>query len=518
MIGHLKRLSAQIVRYSAYSLSRNFARHHLPHRAHSLAASLFAVLLLCIPFVPISAAAQLLREGQNLPQQAIVREVPASMQQVQLSYAPIVKKTAPAVVNIYTRKVVQQRVMSPFMNDPFFQQFFGGGLPQGMSRKRLENSLGSGVIVRPEGIIVTSNHVVAGADEITVVLSDRREYEATIISSDAKSDLAVIRIQGKGEAFPFLELKDSDEVEVGDIAIAIGNPFGVGQTVTTGIVSAIARTSLDINDINYFIQTDAAINPGNSGGALVSIDGRLIGINAAIYSKDGGNMGLGFAVPSNMVRATLAGSTGEKKNIVRPWTGINGQPVTSEVASSLGLSRPVGLLVNGLHPASEAAKAGLKVGDVIQSVNGKMVDDPSAFSYRVATMPIGSDVEVGILRSGKPATLRFKLIAPPEVPARSETVVKGRNPLAGAKIANLSPAVAEQYGVYGLDSGAVILSVDPNGAASELGLGKGDIIAAVNGQEVMSVADVLDAVEAQTRNWRITINRGGQLINVMIRR
>jgi len=448
----------------------------------------------------------------------LVREIPSSPQQVQLSYAPIVKKTTPAVVNIYTRKVVQQRMISPFLNDPFFQHFFGGAVPQGLNRKRLESSLGSGVIVRPEGTIVTSNHVIAGADEITVVLSDRREFEASVVSADAKSDLAVLKIQGKGEAFPFLELKDSDDVEVGDLAIAIGNPFGVGQTVTTGIVSAIARTSLDINDINYFIQTDAAINPGNSGGALVSLDGRLIGINAAIYSKDGGNLGLGFAVPSNMVRATLAGMSNDHKNIVRPWTGINGQPVTSDVAASLGLSHPTGLLVNAVHSAGTAAKAGVKVGDVIISVNGKQIDDPSTFSYRIATLPVGSDVDVGVMRGGKLVTVRFKLLAPPEVPARDETVVKGRNPLAGAKIANLSPAVAEQYGLHGVESGVVIVSVDPNGAAAELGLGKGDVIAAVNGQEIAAVTDAIEALGQQTRGWKITINRGGQTMNLLIRR
>ncbi|NTU77438.1 MAG: trypsin-like serine protease [Alphaproteobacteria bacterium] len=237
-----------------------------------------------------------------LPAAAETRSVPASREQIQLSYAPIVKSVAPAVVNIYTRKVVQKRVMSPFLNDPFFQQFFGGALPQGLTRQRLENSLGSGVIVRPDGLIVTSYHVIKGADQITVVLADRREFEASLVSQDDRSDLAVLRIDAKGESLPHLELRDSDEAQVGDLVLAIGNPFGVGQTVTSGIVSGVARTSVDINDINYFIQTDAAINPGNSGGALVTMDGKLVGINAAIFSRSGGNMGLGFAVPSNTAR------------------------------------------------------------------------------------------------------------------------------------------------------------------------------------------------------------------------
>jgi len=450
--------------------------------------------------------------------QSTLREIPSSPQQIQLSYAPIVKKTAPAVVNIYTRKVVQQRVISPFMNDPFFQQFFGGRTPQGLSRKRLESSLGSGVIVRPEGVIVTSNHVVAGADEITVVLADRREFDASVESSDPRSDLAVLRIKAKGEVFPYLQLKDSDDIEVGDLVLAIGNPFGVGQTVTSGIISALARTSLDINDLNYFIQTDAAINPGNSGGALVSMDGRLIGINAAIFTKDGGNMGLGFAVPSNMVRSTLASSSGDHKTIVRPWTGISGQAVTSDVASSLGLSHPTGLLVNAVHTASTAAKAGLKVGDVITTINGRQVEDPSAFAYRIATMPLDSEVDIGVLRAGQAMTLRIRLTSPPEVPAREETLIKGQNPLAGAKIANVSPAVSEEYGMQGLDNGVVIVTVDPNGAAAEIGLSKGDVISAINGVEIKRVSDVTDVFDHKARAWQLTIKRNGNLINLVVRR
>ena len=455
-------------------------------------------------------------EGSALAQEE-AKVLPSSPAQIQLSYAPVVKKTAPAVVNIYTRKLVQQRVFLPFMNDPFFQHFFGGGLPDGMSRKRLESSLGSGVLVRPDGLIVTSNHVIDGADEITVVLSDRREFEAEVVSTDSRSDLAVLHIKTKGEALPYLALRDSDEAEVGDLVIAIGNPFGVGQTVTSGIVSAIARTSLDLNDINYYIQTDAAINPGNSGGALVGMDGRLLGINAAIYTKDGGNMGLGFAIPSNMVRAVIEAQAAGHKSIVRPWTGVSGQAVTPELAASLGLPRPSGVLVNTLHPASPALKAGLKVGDVISSVNGREVEDPAAFSYRTATIQVGADAEIGFLRAGHKQSLRFKMIPPPELPPREETLLKGRHPLAGVTVANASPAVVEQYGLHGVESGVVVLDVAPTSGATRLGLAKGDVLVAVNGEATPLVKDLVQLLSTPSRGWQITVKRGSDVVTMLLR-
>lgn len=451
----------------------------------------------------------------------INREVPSSLGQVQLSYAPIVKKTAPAVVNIYTQKVVRQRVLSPFLNDPFFQHFFGGQLPQGLSRQRLENSLGSGVLVKSDGVIVTSNHVIAGADEITVVLSDRREFQARLLLTDQGSDLAVLKIDPKGEALPFINLKDSDDVEVGDIVIAIGNPFGVGQTVTSGIISAMARTSLDMNDLNYYIQTDAAINPGNSGGALITMDGKLIGINAAIYTKDGGNMGIGFAVPSNMVRATISGLTDDDrvaKKVVRPWTGIGGQPVTADMAKSLGLQNPMGILVNTLHAQSPAREAGLKVGDVIVSLNGRMIEDPSAFAYRVATTPIGHKVTLGIVRKGQPESLTLTLIPPPAHSARDEVEMSGSSPLSGARVANVSPALAGQYHLHDDAQGVVILSVNEQSAAEELGLAKGDIIVGINGEATKTVADVQRMTQSKSRTWRLTFQREGNVMTLIIRR
>ncbi|MDD5587436.1 MAG: DegQ family serine endoprotease [Alphaproteobacteria bacterium] len=446
-----------------------------------------------------------------------VKVLPSSAQQVSLSYAPLVKRVAPAVVNIYTRKMVRQR-LSPLFSDPFFQQFFGGNLPRGMTRQRMESSLGSGVIIRPEGLVVTNNHIIAGADQITVVLADRREFEATLFTTDERTDLAVLKLNAKGEQFPYLELKDSDSAEVGDLVLAIGNPFGVGQTVTNGIISALARTALDINDINYFIQTDAPINPGNSGGALVTMDGKLVGINSAIFSRDGGNKGIGFAIPSNMVRSVTDAVASGRKNVVRPWTGIEGQEVTPDVAASLGLSSPSGVLVNALHSASPAGRAGLKRGDVIAAVNGKTVEDPSAFRYRVATMAVGTDAVLDVLRKGQKVNVSFKLIAPPENPPREETTVKGNNPLAGAVIANLSPAVAEEIGFRGAEKGVVVINVADEGPAARLGFQRGDVIQRLNGLEPAKVSDVLSAVQKQPSNgWRLSVWRGGNVIDIVVR-
>jgi serine protease Do len=299
--------------------------------------------------------------GQKLVAQP---QVPSSRAQVQLSFAPIVKQSAPAVVNIYTKKIVKQRI-SPLMNDPIFQQFFGNNPMLNLPRERVENALGSGVIVRSDGQIVTNYHVVEASDEITVVLADRREFTAKILYSDKRIDMALLKIEAAN--LPFLELADSDLAEVGDVVLAIGNPFGVGQTVTMGIVSALARTAVGISDLNFFIQTDAAINPGNSGGALVDINGRLLGINSAIFSKDGGSNGIGFAIPANMVRATL-NSLAQTGRVVRPWLGLQGQAVTAEIASNLGLSRPTGVVITQIAKDGPAANAGLKVGDVIYAV------------------------------------------------------------------------------------------------------------------------------------------------------
>ncbi|MBT6826579.1 MAG: trypsin-like serine protease, partial [Rhodospirillales bacterium] len=304
-------------------------------------------------------------------------QVPETQEQITLSYAPLVKQTAPAVVNIYTKTVVQERARNKLFSDPFFKQFFGDslGLQLGEPKAKVKNSLGSGVIIDPDGTIVTNNHVIEGADQIRIVLPDRREFDATVVGADERTDLAVLHIETNGTPLPFIAFQDSDGLEVGDLVLAIGNPFGVGQTVTSGIVSALARTQVGVADVGSFIQTDAAINPGNSGGALVSMSGKLVGINTAIFSNSGGSLGIGFAVPSNMVRFVIEGLE-HGGRVVRPWMGAWGQAVTSDMAEPLGFDRPMGVLINGIWQGAAADRGDIQVGDVVLQVNGRDVNDP----------------------------------------------------------------------------------------------------------------------------------------------
>ncbi|HWM31886.1 MAG TPA: trypsin-like peptidase domain-containing protein, partial [Methyloceanibacter sp.] len=273
--------------------------------------------------------------GLVLPAVAQQRAVPESQATMKQSFAPVVKQAAPAVVNVYVRHRVEQRV-APFFNDPFFERLFGERF--GIPRERILNSLGSGVLVSRDGVVVTNNHVIKGSGkaEIKVALADGKEFPAKLILQDEKTDLAVLRLDAKGEEFPSIAFADSDTLEVGDLVLAIGDPFGVGQTVTSGIVSAVARTNLGINDSGFFIQTDAAINPGNSGGALVDVDGALVGINTAIYSRSGGSIGIGFAIPADMVKTVVAQAVGGATAVARAWIGVVCQDVTSDIASSLG--------------------------------------------------------------------------------------------------------------------------------------------------------------------------------------
>jgi Do/DeqQ family serine protease len=456
-------------------------------------ASYVSLLLLLLLLSPVNGWA------------AEVKAVPANPPQIQLSFAPVVRRAAPAVVNIFTRKVPSSHTPANISGDPGYRRDLGDDGERG------EQSLGSGVIVDPSGTIVTNRHVVDGADGITVVLADRREFEAKLVISDERTDLAILRIEVGKESLPYLEIRDSDELEVGDIVLAIGNPFGVGQTVTSGIVSALARTVSGINDYRTFIQTDAAINPGNSGGALVSLDGKLVGINTALFSQGGGSVGIGFAIPTSLVRSLL-GLAGTGQAIVRPWLGATGRTVSASVARRLGLAKPAGFLVEDVMSASPAAEAGLRPGDVIQSVDGRPIDDENALHFRFTTLAVGTIGHLGIWRAGEIMQLDIKLVAPPEQPKRNVTALKPPSPLAGASLANLSPALADELQAD-VARGIIVLDVPKGSAAGHLGLQPGDVLVSANGDDLSLLAD-LQAVLARGGPLRVTVRRDGRLIHL----
>jgi serine protease Do len=438
--------------------------------------------------------------------------LPSSREAIALSFAPVVRSTAPAVVNVYAKRIVARRQSSPF-DDPFFRQFFGEEGFSGRPRREVQNSLGSGVIVDASGLIVTNNHVIKGGTDIRVVLADKREFEAGILLADERTDLAVLKIEARDEDLPALALGDSDTLEVGDLVLAIGNPFGVGQTVTSGIVSALARTDVGITDYQFFIQTDAAINPGNSGGALVNLAGEVVGINTAIFSRSGGSIGIGFAIPANMVR-TVVQSAASGTAVKRPWLGVELQDVTQEIADSLGLARPEGALVAGLHPESPLAKAGLERGDVVLAIEGKPVENARELGYRVATSRIGDRAIVEYQRDGRRTETAITLVAAPETTARAETLIAGNNPLAGMVAANLSPAVAEELGLNAAARGVVAIAVE-QGPAQRF-VRKGDIIVEVNGIAIENVAVLQEALTTGDGFWQIAIDRGGRLLRLSV--
>lgn len=457
----------------------------------------------------------------SLPVRAQNEVVPQSMQQIQLSFAPVVKKVAPAVVNIYTKRLVSSGNRNPFMEDPFFRQFFGGGNAfGGQMRQHVESALGSGVIVEANGLVVTNAHVIQAAEEIIVVLTDGREYEAKVSLVDEASDLALLRIDAKQEVLPFVSLKPSESLEVGDLVLAIGNPFGVGQTVTSGIVSAQGRSSLDINDFNFFIQTDAAINPGNSGGPLVSLDGHVVGINSAIYSSSGGSLGIGFAIPSEMVATVIAaeksGQTGQGR-ILRPWLGVGVQNITSEIASSLGLQKPGGALISELHTSSPLIAAGMKVGDIILQINGHEIHDSAEMKFRMATVPLGQSAKFKIQRGNRTLDVDVQAITPPDDPPRQETILKGRHPLNGVTVANINPAVAVELDIRGQEEGVVVIKTPRNMRTRFIE--PGDILIEINGQQIKTVTDIQQALslsEGQS-GTALVILSGNRINKIFIR-
>ena len=457
-----------------------------------------------------SLAVLLLSAAFASPTLAQDRRVPTSPSDIKLSYAPIVQRVQPAVVNVYAAKIVQNH--NPFLDDPIFRRFFG--LPGGQ-QEQMQRSLGSGVMVGPSGLVVTNVHVIEGADQVKVSLSDKREFEAEIMLKDSRSDLAVLRLKDSHEKFPTLELANSDELMVGDVVIAIGNPFGVGQTVTHGIISALARTQVGITDYQFFIQTDAAINPGNSGGALVDMTGRLVGINTAIYSRSGGSQGIGFAIPANMVRVVVASAKSGGKAVKRPWLGARLQAVTPEIAESLGLKTPSGALVASIVPNSPAARAGLKSSDLITAIDGQAIEDANAFDYRFATHPLGGTSQIDVQRGGKAVRLTVPLETAPDT-GRNEIVLSSRSPFQGAKVANISPAVADELHLDADTEGVVITELGDDSTAANVGFQKGDVILAVNNTKVGKTSDLEKATSQSTRVWRITLMRNGQQINVTL--
>jgi serine protease Do len=435
---------------------------------------------------------------------------PQSMPQVQLTFAPVVKRVTPAVVNVYSQSVVQQSV-NPLFADPLFQRFFGAS-PE--FRQRVQQSLGSGVIMRADGVIVTNNHVVQGGQNIVVALSDHREFKARVLLADSRTDLAVLKIDTKGEKLPTIDFGDSDKLEVGDLVLAIGDPFGVGQTVTMGIVSALARTQIGASDYQFFIQTDAAINPGNSGGALVTADGKLAGINTAIYSRTGEYAGIGFATPANLVKRVVEGALGG--GVKLPWIGADGQPVTAQIAQAMDLSRPQGVLLKSVYPGGSAAQAGLKTGDVILQIDGVEVDDMQGLNYRIATHRPGDVVKARVATGRQTREVSLSVVLPPENPPRQLTTIAGRNPLTGAKVENLSPAVATDLQLDFSARGVVIVSTSGNTPSGSYGFQPGDIVRSINGGEVHSVNDLQRALAGAGGHWDMVVERGDQRLTLSV--
>lgn len=452
-------------------------------------------------------------------ERTLERVTPRDREQVRLSFAPAVKKANPAVVNIYVRQRQRKR-RSPLLEDPFFRRFFGREF--GIPRERAQQSLGSGVIVSGDGLVVTNYHVIRGRRgrrsediEIKAALSDGREYPAEVILEDKRTDLAVLRLNGDDETFAHVNFANSDNLEVGDLVLAIGNPFGVGQTVTSGIVSATARTRVGISDYQFFIQTDAAINPGNSGGALVDMDGRLVGINTAIFSRSGGSQGIGFAIPSNMVRVVVDSAL-QGGRVKRPWFGAEAQSLTADLAEGLGLPSPRGALIADIVSGGPADEAGLREGDVILRVGGQRIADVDALRYRIATQGAEGRTEFVVWRDGERQTVTVNLEPPPEDPPRNTTRLDGDHPFAGATVENLSPAVAEELRIR-QTSGVVVRETESYSPARRVGLRPGDIFVAINGTDISRIRDLESALDDRARIWRLAIRRGGDELRTAIR-
>lgn len=438
---------------------------------------------------------------------AETRAVPASAAEITLSFAPVVHRAAPAVANIYASRVVERRA-SPFAHDPFFSQFFD----LGPTRPRVENALGSGVILSPDGFVVSNHHVIADAQEIRVVLSDRREYDGRVVMSDADSDIAVIRLEGAAD-LPVLEIGDSEAVEVGDLVLAIGNPFAVGQTVSSGIVSGLARSGANIgNKRGYYIQTDAAINPGNSGGALVDMKGRLIGINTSILTRSGGSNGIGFAIPAALVRQYLAQARAGNARFERPWAGIDVQPIDADLAEAMGEVLPQGVLIAGLHPDSPFAAAGVETGDILMAIDGAPVNAPEELDFRLATLGPEAQAVALIRRGAETTELTVTLAPPPDAPAPEPVRITGRTPFDGLMTVEATPRMVEELGLPLSTRGVLVLSME--GYATRLGLQPGDVILTLNGADVDTPETLQSLAQGLARAIDVTLLRDGRRLRL----
>ncbi|MDO6584074.1 trypsin-like peptidase domain-containing protein [Salipiger sp. 1_MG-2023] len=436
-------------------------------------------------------------------------DVPQSQAQISLSFAPLVKQAAPAVVNIYASRLVQSR--SPFAGDPLFGNIFRdfGARPQ------VQNSLGSGVILSADGIVVSNYHVVGQATDIRVVLNNGAEYGANLLLADEDSDLAILQLDG-AQDMPYLPLRDSDTVEVGELVLAIGNPFGVGQTVSSGIVSGLARSGVATgNARGYFIQTDAPINPGNSGGALIDTAGRLIGVNTSIMTRSGGSNGVGFAIPAALVQQFVDQARAGGDRFLRPWAGISSQPVTSDISESLGMGLPTGVLISAVHPASPFAKAGLKVGDVILKVDGLPVNTPPEMLFRMSVRGIGHVADVDYLSGGAERSAQVEMIAAPETPARAAVTLGAREVLPGLSLSRINPAVETELGMSFTEDGVIV--TDPGPYGTRIGLRPGDMLLAIGNGAVTAPSDVGPLLRKAAPNVTIILKRGTSRVSLRFR-
>ncbi|WP_300998117.1 Do family serine endopeptidase [Hyphomonas sp.] len=473
------------------------------HASKLLAAAFLAVLMaLTMAIMPVFAQGALQGAAQGAP----AERIPASTTEISLTFAPLVRQASPAVVNVYTEKNVTQRGMT-------LEQMMFGLAPQ----SRVQNSLGSGVIVAADGIIVTNNHVIQGADTFRVVLSDRREYAAELLLGDERTDLAVLRINTEGQPLPVLPYADTRDTQVGDLVLAIGNPFGVGQTVTNGIISATARTDVGISDYAFFIQTDAAVNPGNSGGALVNTRGELVGVNTAIFSRTGGSVGIGFAIPAEMVKrvvdAAVNGGT-----FVRPWLGLAGQSVSFDIARAQGLDRPIGVMVTEVYPGGPAERAGLRRGDLVTAIDEREVFDEKGLKFLAAIRNPGEQAKLSILRGGKAQTINVRVQPPPGATEADVVLLTNGSVFNGARVIELSPRLAEENGLdpFTRGSGIYVHSVT-RGTISRNYFRPGDIIRSVNGKQTKTVKELQAVLKANTRDWDIEIERNGRIVRGTVR-